>query len=140
MEQSDRLENDTFTLYHALRESRQVLYARHVTNANPRIVGRDRRANQIRAGKRDIDRRPSRAIVRRDPRDRRRADASRIARDREQIPDGIVGIGRDISLAVDHLGQTAKVVIDVCRLVSVYECRRGQRQRYSENDPNNGGE
>ena len=58
------------------------------------------------------------AGVRRERRDRWRAHATGIARDGEQIADGVVIVCRDIPLAVDHLRQPTQVVIDVLRLVS----------------------
>ena len=89
-----------------------------VADKDAGVVGGQSRAGEIGAGNGDGDRRARIAGVRRQTRDRRRADAAGVARDGEQIANGIVGIGRDIPLPVDHLRQAAQVVIDVLRLVS----------------------
>ena len=68
------------------------------------------------------------AGVRYERRDRRRADPTGVACNGEQIPDGIIGIRRDIPLPVNNLREPAKVVVDVLRLVGVDSCRPEEDQ------------
>lgn len=89
-------------------------------------------------GQGDVDRVARITGVRCKGRDGWRADATGIAGDGEQIPDGIVPIRRDIPLPVDHLRQAAQVVIDVVGLVgdgrSRYEHTEQQQADHNRKD------
>lgn len=93
-----------------------------VADEDAGVVRRQRRTGQIGADERDGDRRARITGVRRQARDRRRTDATRVACNGQQIADRVVGIRRDVPLPVDHLGEPAEVVVDVLRLL-------GDRQR-----------
>ena len=75
----------------------------HVAHEDAGIVRGQCGTGQISSSDRDIHRRACVAGVRRQARDRRRADAARVARDGKQVPNRIVVVCRDISLPVDHL-------------------------------------
>ena len=85
------------------------------SDKNARIACSERRTCQIGPGERDVDGGTRIAGVRGKGRDRRRADATRTARDGEEIPDGI--IRGDIALPVDHLREPPQVVVDILGLV-----------------------
>lgn len=51
------------------------------------------------------------------PRDHRGSNSACGPSHRQQIPDGVVLVRSDIPLPVDHLRQTAQVVVEVCRLI-----------------------
>ena len=76
-------------------------------------------------GEGGIDRLTRIASIRSKGRDRRRAHATRVARNREQITDSVVLVCGDIALPVDHLGQPAEVVVGVLGLVG-HSRRRGR--------------
>lgn len=95
----------------------------HIADENAGIGGGERGAGEIRAGQGDIDRGARIARIRGESRDRRRANTTRVARDGQQIANGVVLIRRDIPLSVDHLREAAQVVVDVLSLIGDRRCR-----------------
>ncbi len=101
----------------------------HVADEDAGIIRGERRASQIRAGECDVDGSPRIAGIRRKGRDRRRADAARIARDGQQIANSVVGVRRDIALPVDHLREPSQVVVDVLDLIGCGHHRVDEQER-----------
>jgi len=90
----------------------------HVPNEDAGVARGQRRTGEIHAGNRNADRGSRIAGIRREGRDGRGADTTRVADDRQQIADGIIRIRRDMALPVDHLREPAEVVVDVLGLIS----------------------